>query len=124
LGDPEALIHGLDGRTAEDNASDGRLITLGPVGQPLRATQSRDVAVPAADAPLTVADPLLGRLVITAEGFGDRVVWNPGPGHHLGDVPAGAESQFVCIEPAELTAVTILPGAEWSAVQTLRSSGR
>jgi glucose-6-phosphate 1-epimerase len=119
LGDPDALIHGLGGRTAEDNAAAGQPTTLGAAGAALRATTPRDVAVPGVSEPLTLADAVLGPLVLTATGFGDRVVWNPGPGHGLADVPDGAEQSFVCIEAAELTAVMIQPASIWTGRQTL-----
>jgi glucose-6-phosphate 1-epimerase len=122
LGDPDALIHGLGGLQGEDNAAAGRKVTLGPPGTGLRATDTRDIAVPAVDQPLTLADPVLGTLAVTAEGFPDRVLWNPGPGHGLGDVPAGAERGFVCIESAELTAVVVKPSATWEGTQTLMST--
>jgi glucose-6-phosphate 1-epimerase len=122
LGDPDALIHGIDGRQGEDNAAGGRKITLGAPGTGLRATDTRDIAVPDVDQPLTLADPVLGSLAVTAEGFPDRVLWNPGPGHGLGDVPAGAERGFVCIESAELTAVVVKPSATWEGTQTLTST--
>jgi glucose-6-phosphate 1-epimerase len=119
LGDPAAVIHGLGGRTAEDNAAAGRPTTLGVAGEALAATQPRDVAVTAVGEPLTLDDPVLGRLVLTAEGFGDRVVWNPGPGHGLADVPDGDEQRFVCIEPAALTPVLVKPASIWTGRQTL-----
>jgi glucose-6-phosphate 1-epimerase len=78
--------------------------------------------VPAVDQPLTLDDPVLGPLVVTAEGFHDRVLWNPGPGHGLGDVPAGAERDFTCIESAELTEVVIKPSDTWQGTQTLTST--
>jgi glucose-6-phosphate 1-epimerase len=124
LGDPAATIHGLGGRTAEDNAAPGSLTTLGAPGGELRATQTRDVAVRDAPEPLRLDDPVLGALSITAEGFADRVVWNPGVGHGLGDVPAGAEQNFVCIEPAALTAIELAPGEAWSGRQTLQNHPR
>jgi len=119
LGDPAAVVQGLGGRTAEDNAAAGRATTLGRAGEALVATQTQDVAVLAASEPLTLDDPVLGPLVLTAEGFDDRVVWNPGPGHGLGDVPDGDEQQFVCIEPAVLTAVLLKPGNSWTGSQIL-----
>jgi glucose-6-phosphate 1-epimerase len=124
LGDGEARIHGLGGRIAEDNADAGRATSLGPTGTSLRATTSRDIAVMGAREPLVLDDPVLGPLEISAEGFSDRVVWNPGPGHGLADVPEGGERDFVCIEAAELTAVTVQPGDTWRGRQTLRSSPR
>jgi D-hexose-6-phosphate mutarotase len=114
LGDPDCLIHGLGGRTAENNAEPGRILTLGAVGSQLPATQARDVAALAAPEPLRLDDPVFGPLLISADGFPDRVVWNPGPGHGLADVPAGAERNFVCIEPAALTPIAVRPGSTWN----------
>lgn len=122
LGDPGALIHGLGGRVAEDNTAAGAPTTLGAAGEALRATAARDVAVVDAAGPLTLADPVLGALAVTASGFDDRVVWNPGPGHGLADVPDGDEQAFVCIEPAALTAVLIQPGSTWTGRLTLLAS--
>ena len=51
---------------------------------------------------------------MTGEGFTDRVIWNPGPGHGLADVPDGAEAGFVCVEPARLAPVLLRPGDTWS----------
>jgi glucose-6-phosphate 1-epimerase len=121
LGDPGALIRGLGGRTAEDNTAPGRLTTLGAAGAPLTATQARDVAVPDVDEPLLLDDPVLGPLVIRAAGFPDRVVWNPGPGHGLTDVPEGAEAEFVCIEPAALQSIIVEPGSTWNGNLSLQS---
>jgi glucose-6-phosphate 1-epimerase len=111
VGDAGARIHGLEGRPAEDNAA-GRAAVTTPA-EPLTALEKRDVAVRGATAPVVLDDPALGPLTVTATGFTDVVVWNPGPGHGLGDVPDGAERGFVCIEPAALTPVPLAPGAEW-----------
>jgi glucose-6-phosphate 1-epimerase len=119
LGDPAARLLGLGGRTGEDNADGGRPVDLGAPGSPLGATDARDVAVPGAGGPLVLADPAAGELRIEADGFDDRVVWNPGAGHGLGDVPEGAERDFVCVEPAVLTAVRLEPGAVWTGRQRL-----
>jgi glucose-6-phosphate 1-epimerase len=122
LGDPGSLIRGLGGRTAENNAAPGQLTTLGTTRTALPATEPRDLAVPDVDEPLLLDDPVLGPLLISAEGFPDRVVWNPGPRHSLGDVPAGAEREFVCIEPAALKPITIRPGASWNGQLVLQST--
>jgi glucose-6-phosphate 1-epimerase len=122
LGDPGTLIRGLGGRTAENNAAPGQLTTLATVGAPLPATQARDVGVLGADGPLVLDDPVLGPLLISAEGFPDRVVWNPGPRHGLGDVPEGAERNFVCIEPAALQSIIVQPGATWNGRLILQST--
>ncbi|MBT0767508.1 D-hexose-6-phosphate mutarotase [Kineosporia sp. J2-2] len=110
VGDSGATIAGLGGRAASDNA-DGRTTVLDEV---LRALDTRDVSVEGATGPVLLDDPELGRLTVTANGFPDRVVWNPGPGHGLGDVPAGGESGFVCIEPALLEPVELAPGSAWT----------
>ncbi len=120
LGDPRAVVHGLGGRPAEDNATGGTAITLGPPGAGLVATDARDVAVLAVDAPLVLDDPVLGRLRVTAEGFPDRVMWNPGARHGLADVPDEAERDFVCLEPALLTPVVLQPGETWNGRQILQ----
>ena len=111
VGDPGARIHGLEGRPAEDNAAGRAAVTM--PAEPLAALEQRDVAVRGVTAPVVLDDPALGPLSVTATGFADVVVWNPGPGHGLADVPDGAERGFVCIEPAILTPVWLFPGAEW-----------
>jgi glucose-6-phosphate 1-epimerase len=121
VGDPGAAIHGLSGRLAEDNAAAGRAVTLAPDGEPLRATTGRDVAVIGSGGPVTLEDPALGRLVMSTEGFGDLVVWNPGPGHGLSDVPDGDERNFVCIEAAQLNGTLVKPTSSWEGRQTLRA---
>jgi glucose-6-phosphate 1-epimerase len=122
LGDPETRVHGLNGRTAEDNADGGAPVKLGGHGEiGLRATERRDVAVLGVDEPLLVDDPVLGPLTVTAEGFGDRVMWNPGPRHGLADVPEGDEKAFVCVEPAALSSIVVHSTGTWSGRQTLRA---
>ena len=111
VGDPGARVHGLEGRPAEDNAAGRAAVTM--PAEPLAALEQRDVAVRGVTAPVVLDDPALGPLSVTATGFADVVVWNPGPGHGLADVPDGAERGFVCIEPAILTPVWLFPGAEW-----------
>jgi glucose-6-phosphate 1-epimerase len=120
LGSPEARLQGLSGRTAENNADSGKPITLDDDAAGLLAIEGRDVAVLAADGPLVLTDPVLGHLEITAEGFPDRVMWNPGPRHGLGDVPDGAERDFVCVEPALLSPMVLAAATTWSGTQILR----
>jgi glucose-6-phosphate 1-epimerase len=122
LGDPEATIEGLGGRTGQDNANSGAALRLGTDGERLRATQARDVAIEGVDQALNLDDPELGQLIITAEGFPDRVVWNPGSGHGLSDVPDGDEKYFVCIEPAALTPIALAPATTWNGLQRLRAT--
>ena len=118
VGDPGAArLHGLEGLPAEDNAADGAPLTM--PGEPLSTTETRDVAVRGVAGPVRLADPGLGDLTLTAENLPDRVVWNPGPGHGLADVPEGAERGFVCVEPAALDPVTLQPGERWAGTQRL-----
>ncbi len=114
-----ATVTGLGGRRAEDNAAGRGPVTL--PADPLTALGPRDVAVPDVAGPVILDDPVLGRLVVEAEGFTDRVLWNPGPGHGLGDVPPSGETSFVCVEPAVLTPVTLPTGGRWQGRLHLRS---
>ena len=120
LGGPDATVHGLGGHRAEDNEQGNRVVTV-PDG-PLVAVDQRDIAVRDVSGPVTLDDPVLGPLTLTADGFADRVLWNPGPDAGLGDVPPGGASGFVCIEAAQLTPVTLAPGETWTGLQTLRSA--
>jgi glucose-6-phosphate 1-epimerase len=88
---------------------------------PLVATERRDIAVRDVTGPVTLEVSVFGPLVLTADGFADRVIWNPGPDAALGDVPPGGAAGFVCIEAAQLAAVTVAPGETWTGRQTLRS---
>lgn len=118
LGDPAATLHGLGGHVAEDNERDGRLLTV--PATPLLATDRRDIAVRDVTEPVLLRDGVLGPLVLTADGFADRVVWNPGPDAALADVPPGGAGGFVCVEAAQLAPVTVAPGGTWTGTQTLR----
>ena len=71
---------------------------------------------------LVLHDAAQPSLVVSTEGFRDWVVWNPGAGHGLSDVPAGDETSFVCIEPAVLEPTPIAPGHAWQAslIMTVR----
>ena len=119
LGGPDATVHGLGGHRAEDNEQGNRVVTV-PDG-PLVAVEQRDIAVRDVTGPVTLDDPVLGPLTLTADGFADRVLWNPGPDAALGDVPPGGAAAFVCVEAAQLTPVTLDPGATWTGRQTLRA---
>jgi glucose-6-phosphate 1-epimerase len=114
-------VEGLGGLPAQDNASAGAPLTL-PDG-PLAAIGPRDVAVHGATGPVVVDDPDRGRLVVEADGFTDRVLWNPGEPHGLADVPPGGAASFVCVEPAALSPVTLAPGAAWHGTMRLRAAG-
>jgi glucose-6-phosphate 1-epimerase len=115
---PAAVVSGLDGLVGEDNGTGAPV----PLSGDLAALQQRDVAVAGAAGPLVLHDPELGDLTVTADGFPDRVVWNPGPGHSLADVPEGGERHFVCIEPAALQSVVVNSTDVWNGRQTLVAS--
>ena len=111
VGGAGASIRGLEGLPAEDNAAGRAAVTMPDA--PLDALEERDVAVRGATGPVVLDDADLGPLTVTATGFTDVVVWNPGPGHGLADVPEGAERGFVCVEPALLTPEHLAPGGLW-----------
>jgi glucose-6-phosphate 1-epimerase len=121
VGGSGARVHGVEGLPAEDNAAGRAPITM--PAEPLDALEKRDVAVRGATGPVVVDDPELGRLTVGATGFADVVVWNPGPGHGLADVPDGAERGFVCVEPAMLTPLALSPGRSWRGALRLSVSG-
>jgi glucose-6-phosphate 1-epimerase len=61
-------------------------------------------------------------MIITAEGFPDAVLWNPGPerASKVPDIEPGGERRFVCIEAAVVqTPVTLGPRRRWVGTQTL-----
>lgn len=63
------------------------------------------------------------RLDITAEGFNDVVVWNPGAekGAALADMPPEGFCHMLCVEAAVIgTPVTLPPGGEWLGRQSLQ----
>lgn len=113
-----ARVHGLAGLVAEHN--DGSGSTTLPTG-PLAVGGPVDLAVTGVPGAVTVTDPVLGDVVLTAEGFDSRVVWNPGPDQVPGDVHPGGASEFVCVEPAQLEPVRLEPGQTWSGTQLLRA---
>jgi glucose-6-phosphate 1-epimerase len=115
---PGSVLTGLGGRLGTDAAAGGASVTL---ADSLATDTAMDVMVrDLGDAVVVLREPAGEVLTLTAEGFGDRVVWNPGPGHTLSDLSPGHEAHFVCVEPAVLTPVT-LPGHErWDGTMTMR----
>jgi glucose-6-phosphate 1-epimerase len=71
--------------------------------------------------PVEVASP--GRsIALTATGFPDTVIWNPGPlrAKALSDLDPGSEAAMLCVEAAAASApVVVAPGAQWRGAQTL-----
>ena len=56
-----------------------------------------------------------GAQALTQEGFSDAVVWNPGAADTaaLADMEDDEYQRFVCIEPALIEPVTLMPGGAW-----------
>ena len=60
------------------------------------------------------------RLRLAHAGFRDVVVWNPGPGAGLADLPVDGHKHFVCVEAAAIAPpVGLAPGGVWQAVWEL-----
>ncbi len=67
--------------------------------------------------PLSLARAM-GRMTIQAEGFPERVVWNPGPAQAaaMPDLPDDDWLRLLCIEVGAIAVpVSLAPGQEWSA---------
>lgn len=118
IADPQAWVGGLGGRKAWNGEDTADPVFDQPLGEHLLAVEERDAVVQDCLDPVFLHDAVLGDLAITADGFPDRVVWNPGPGQRLPDVPPGLEAGFVCIEPVQLTPFVLGPGQTWSASST------
>lgn len=59
------------------------------------------------------------RLGLLLEGFEDAVVWNPGPGHGLADLPDDGWQHMLCLEAAQIERpVHLEPGEVWVARQS------
>lgn len=119
VADPGAYITGLGGCHAWDGASTSapRFTTRLPDRIPALAGQ--DLVVHGAEAPVVLHDAVLGEVSVSASGFPNRVVWNPGPDNGLPDVVPGDEAHFVCIEPAAVIPIILPGGGIWEGRQRL-----
>jgi glucose-6-phosphate 1-epimerase len=62
------------------------------------------------------------RLTIAASHFTDAIVWNPGPekASQMADMPPDGWTRMLCVEAGLVVdPVELLPGDEWSGMQTL-----
>jgi glucose-6-phosphate 1-epimerase len=119
VADPEAWIDGLAGCHVWDGASTESPHFSERVEGRIRALDTQDLVIAGAIAPVVLNDAVLGAMRVAAEGFANRVVWNPGPGHTLPDVAPGDEARFVCIEPTAVVPVVLPAGGVWEARQHL-----
>lgn len=82
----------------------------------------RDVTAPVGDSPSSVCVDR-GSIAISVDGFGELMVWNPGPSARFADLPPDDYREFICIEPAVVDQPVVLePGQTWrgSAVFSVR----
>jgi glucose-6-phosphate 1-epimerase len=119
VADPGAWIEGLAGARAWDGQSTTDPRFTQPVGPRVPALASQDLVMQGTLDLIVLHDEVLGRMSVIAEGFGNRIVWNPGPGSGLPDVAPGDEARFVCIEPTAVTPITLPAGASWTGRQRL-----
>ena len=119
VADPDAWISGLDGCHAWDGVSTRNPRFTHRLGPRVRALDTQDLVIHGVSGPVVLHDETLGELAVTAEGFPNRVVWNPGPEHALPDVAPGGEAGFVCIEPTAVIPVLLPARGKWEGRQTL-----
>jgi glucose-6-phosphate 1-epimerase len=119
VADPEAWIEGLAGAHAWDGASTEEPQFTQPLGERVPALATQDLVMQGDLNLVVLHDAVLGRTSVIAEGFPNRIVWNPGPGSGLPDVAPGDEAHFVCIEPTAVTPLVLGGGASWTGRQRL-----
>jgi glucose-6-phosphate 1-epimerase len=119
VADPEAYLTGLAGCHAWDGASTTAPRFTRVLPERIRALDTQDLVIHGAEAPIVLHDEVLGTVSVSASGFSNRVVWNPGPDHGLPDVIPGDEAHFVCIEPASVVPIILPGGGIWEGRQRL-----
>jgi glucose-6-phosphate 1-epimerase len=113
-------VQGLEAAGFEDSR-DGQ--TSAAEGEPVRFQSEVDRLYPdcADDLLLAQGDEVMR---ISAEGFRDTVVWNPGAelAAKMADLGAGEHRHFVCVESGTIAVpVTLAPGEAWSGAQRLEA---
>ncbi len=119
VADPQAWISGVIGGKVWDGRSVSDPQFTEPVGQTVAALAEQDLVMHGVVAPLELHDGQLGVVRVSAQGFPNRVIWNPGPEHGLADVPPGGAAGFVCIEPAAVTPIRVPGGGTWEGSQRI-----
>jgi len=113
-------VEGLEGRPYREFGVDG----VEP-DAPLRIQGEVDRIYWAVPGPITVREGARAMLV-SARGFPDAVVWNPGPvlATRLPDMEPDGYRTMLCVEAVAIGApVRLAPGASWQGAQTLTATG-
>jgi len=114
------LIEGLSGQRFVDQTAGGQE-TIQPPGA-LAIVGEVDRIYLGAPASVTVREPA-HVTEVSAVGFPDMVVWNPGPARAaaLSDLEPGGYRRMLCVEAAVIgTPVRLEPAERWRGTQSLR----
>lgn len=114
-----AAVRGLDGARYRDSAA-GNVERVQDESE-LHVTGEVDRVYLGAPDRVEVVEPAR-TTVVEKHGFGDTVIWNPGPvkGAALADLEPGGAARMLCVEAAAVAApVSLAPGARWSGIQRL-----
>ncbi|MEJ5990753.1 D-hexose-6-phosphate mutarotase [Ramlibacter sp. PS3R-8] len=114
----DANVRGLKGLRYEDSAGGG--VVKEDAASEVRFDGEVDRIYLGAPAEVDLVGGGMPRRRIVQEGFGDTVVWNPGPmkATALGDMPAADWTRMVCVEAGVVgSPVTLAPGKTWRGMQ-------
>jgi glucose-6-phosphate 1-epimerase len=115
-------LRGLGGVRYVDKTRAGAEATQ-PDGD-LRIEGETDRVYMNAPHPVEVREP--GRVtIVTATGFSDVVVWNPGPGASasMPDLEPGGDQHMLCVEAGVIDSpVELAPGESWAGAQRLEAA--
>lgn len=120
VSDPaKTIIEGLNGARFQDKlenfawgSAEGEVSAKGPVDRIFHSTESA-----------SIVDHGLGRRIrIDKSGSKQWTLWNPGPEwvKEFGDIHAGGEQEFVCLEAANTEAVSIAAGGSFRCTQSVK----